>query len=88
MPRNIFEIKREGPFAHFGPNGTSFCAKRCDLKGGVEVLRPRRISDEQFAADVFSCSAYWATNIYANFREDGQGFMGFDTVKFDVQKAD
>lgn len=80
-PRTIKTLtKNDQPLEHRGPNGTEFKAKRCDLRGGVDVFRPRYVDDARYAADLaeFGCfHTYWIV-------PELNGFQGWGAIKFNV----
>lgn len=65
---------------HRSHNGTVFKAERCDLRGGVDVLKPERISEADLCAD-FAEFAAWHTHCIF---EQLNGFPGWGGISYSI----
>lgn len=70
----------EKPLEHRSHNGTVFKAERCDLRGGVDVLKPGRISETDLCAD-FAEFAAWHTHCIF---EQLNGFPGWGGISYSI----
>ena len=70
----------EEPLEHRGTNGTVFKSTRCDLTSGVEVVKPARISEVQFCADLAEFGAWHSHCIWNQLN----GFPGCGGICFTI----
>lgn len=70
----------EKSLEHRSHNGTVFKSERCDLRGGVEVLKPERISEADLGAD-FAEFAAWHTHCIF---EQLNGFSGWGGISYSI----
>jgi len=55
-------VKPDAPYTHKSHYGTGFYCS-CDLSSVINVIRPSRLTDEQFACDVSEFIGYHFLNI-------------------------
>ncbi len=70
----------DNPLEHRSNNGTVFLAERCDLRSGVEVMKPKQISVTDLCAD-FAEFAAWHTHCIF---EQLNGFPGWSGISYSI----
>lgn len=71
------------PLEHTSRNGTWFSAPRCDLRGGVVVVKPVGLDEKSLAQDLIEFAAWHSRCIWDQLN----GFPGYDCLLLDIRTA-